>query len=135
MCKTTSLSTTAAAWLYLDTTGAPTFETVSCSCELIFDFTTALNTKYRAQEETSCGLRFQLNDEDWECENEDLHVIQVQSLSNITFFKTIQSQRTAYACMGLKPGKAKSQFTDVFIKPSTGNKHEIHNRVFFLISS
>ena len=106
MCVSTSspINVSAGSYVYLDTTGSPTFSTVKCSCEIEISVSITVDVKYRTENSSSCGLRFQLRDSEWGCYHRGAsHVdpVQVQGFTNLTFFRSDPAVRHVYGCMGL----------------------------------
>ena len=105
MCMDNNISVDSNTWVYLDSTGAPNFQTVSCSCELDFQYTGTLNIRYRSEGEQSCGIEFRLDDHFWSCERSKSDTFVTQSGNNITYYKIRDDIMDAPACLGLKPGE------------------------------
>ena len=94
----------AGSYIYLDTTGSPTFSPVKCSCEIQIAVSITVDVKYRTENTSSCGLKFQLRNNEWGCFHQGgNHVdpVGVTSLTNLTFYRSDSSGRHVYACMGL----------------------------------
>ena len=105
MCKSTSISVLSSSWVFLDSTGAPNYQSVSCSCELDFEFTGTLNIRYRSQGTENCGIEFRLDNNFWSCEESKATTYVTQSGNNITYYKVRTDIQEAPACLGLQPGK------------------------------
>ena len=110
MCVATSgsINMTAGSYVYLDTTGSPTYSTVMCSCEIELNGAATMDVKYRTANTSDCGLRFQLKNNEWGCFNrgkDHKDTLQVNGYSNLTFFRSNGNAQHVYACMGLKIGK------------------------------
>ena len=104
MCMEGSISTDASRYVYLDSTGAPNYQAVSCTCELRFQYTGTLDIKYRSEGDDNCGIVFRMNEYAWSCEQSMTDTFVTQSVNNITYVKTDDTIRDAPACLGVKPG-------------------------------
>ena len=89
----------------LGSTRAPNYQSVSCSCELVFEFTGTLNIWYRSQETENCGIEFRLDDHFLSCMESKATSYLTQMGNNITYYKVRTDIQEAPACLGLQPGK------------------------------
>ena len=104
ICKDRTITGDSSGYIYLDSTGAPNYQNVSCTCRLQLSITGTLNIKYRSEGQNNCGIQFRVGNYGWSCEGQITSSIVSQQANNLTYVKTRSDVRDPPACIGFKPG-------------------------------